>query len=88
MGSTRAGLRHGEVNLERKTAVIVKYGHQQLGPMAQRIYIKPLVGRVLAAMRCGRGHELVEKHEDGTFSLKLPPPYHRAEWLRAPSAAA
>lgn len=69
MGSTRAELQHWEVNVEQKTAVIVKCGHRQLEPMAERIYIKPLVESILAATRSGSGNELVEKHEDGTFSL-------------------
>jgi hypothetical protein len=69
MGSTRAELQYWEVNLEKKTAVIVKCGHRQLMPMAERIDIKPLVKSILAALRSGSGNELVEKHEDGTFSL-------------------
>lgn len=69
MGSTRAELQHWEVNVELKTAVIVKCGHRQLKPMAERIYIKPLVENILAAIRNGRGNELVKKHDDGTFSL-------------------
>jgi hypothetical protein len=69
MGSTRAELQHWEVNVEKKTAVIVKCGHRQLKPMAKRIYIKPLVESILAAIASGSGNELVEKHEDGTFSL-------------------
>jgi hypothetical protein len=70
MGSTRAELQHWEVNVELKTAVIVKCGHRQLMPMAKRIYIKPLVERIVAAIHGGCGNELVEKHDDGTFSLK------------------
>jgi hypothetical protein len=57
-------------NLEKQTAVIVKCGHRQLEPMAQRIYRKPLVESILAAIRSGSGNELVDKHDDGTFSLK------------------
>src|SRR5262249_33354651 len=67
--STRAALQQWELNVEQKTAVIVKCGHRQLQPMAERIYIKPLVESILAAIRSGSGNELVEKHEDGTFSL-------------------
>jgi len=69
MGSTRAELQHWEVNVEQKTAVIVKCGHRQLKPMAERIYIKPLVESILAAIRSGSENELVAKHDDGTFSL-------------------
>jgi hypothetical protein len=69
MGSTRAELRHWKLNVEEETAVIVKFGHRQLKPMAQRISIKPLVESILAAIASGSGNELVEKHEDGTFSL-------------------
>jgi hypothetical protein len=50
MGSTRAELQHWEVNVELKTAVIVKCGHRQLKPMAERVYIKPLVESILAAI--------------------------------------
>ncbi len=67
LGSTRAELQHWEVNVEKKTAVIVKYGHRQLP--RQRIYIKPLVECILAAIRSGSENELVAKHDDGTFSL-------------------
>ena len=69
LGSTRAELQHWEVNVEHKTAVIVKCGHRQLKPMAGRIYIKPLVECILAAIRSGSENEFVAKHDDGTFSL-------------------
>jgi hypothetical protein len=69
LGSTRAELQHWEIHVEQKSAVIVKCGHRQLKPMAERIYIKPLVESILAAIRSGIGNELVEKYDDGTFSL-------------------
>jgi hypothetical protein len=69
MGSSRAELQHWEVHVEQKTAAVVKCGHRQLKPMAERIYIKPLAESILAAIRSGSGNELVEKRDDGTFSL-------------------
>ena len=69
MGSSRAELQHWEVNVEQKTAAVVKCGHRQLKPMAERVYIKPLAESILAAIRSGSGNELVEKRDDGTFSL-------------------
>jgi hypothetical protein len=69
MGSSRAEVQHWEVNVEQKTAAVVKCGHRQLKPMAERVYIKPLAESILAAIRSGSGNELVEKHDDGTFSL-------------------
>jgi hypothetical protein len=38
--------------------------------MAQRIYIKPLVDRILEAIRIGSETELVSKHADGTVAVK------------------
>ena len=69
LGSTRAELQHWEVNVEKKTAVIVKHGHRQLEPMADRIYPKPLVERILAAIRSGSENELVSFRDDGSISL-------------------
>jgi hypothetical protein len=38
--------------------------------MAQRIYIKPLVDRILEAIHTGSETELVSKHADGTVAVK------------------
>ena len=69
-GSSRAELQHWEVNLRQETAIIVKHGHRQLKPMAQRIYIKPLVDKILEAIRIGSESELVSKYADGTVAVK------------------
>jgi hypothetical protein len=70
LGSSRAALQHWEVNLRQRTAIIVKHSHRQMKPMAQRIYIKPLVDRILEAIRTGSETELVSKHADGTVAVK------------------
>lgn len=57
MGSTRAELQHWEVDVEKQTATIVKVGHRQLSPMAERVYIKPLAGELLDAIRSGKKDE-------------------------------
>jgi hypothetical protein len=69
-GSSRAELQHWEVNLRQETAIIVKHGHRQMKPMAQRIYIKPLVNRLLEAIRTGSETELVSRHGDGTVAVR------------------
>ena len=69
MASTRAELQHWEVDLETKTAILTKTGHRQLRPMAKRIYIKPVVDRIVAAIRSGSDNELLSRQDDGTISL-------------------
>jgi hypothetical protein len=69
LGSGRAELQHWEVNVEQRTAVIVKTGYRQLRPMAERILIKPLVQSILAALRSGGESDLVSRHDDGTVSV-------------------
>src|SRR5262249_33655693 len=63
MGSSRAELQHWEVDLENRTAMLAKTGHRQLRQTAQRIYVKPLVERVLTAFRNGSENELVSRHD-------------------------
>jgi hypothetical protein len=70
LGSSRAELQHWQVNIQEKTALIVTLGHRQLMPMAKRIYIKPLVGKILEAIRAGSETELVWRHPDGTVAVK------------------
>jgi hypothetical protein len=82
MGSTRAELQCWEIDLERKTAIVAKTGHRQLRPMAQRIYIKPLVERAIAAMRSGERDELVWWHDDGTVSLNTTLIFHGGSAVR------
>ena len=43
MGSTRAKLQHWLINLDDQTAELLKVGHRQLGPIAGRVSVKPLV---------------------------------------------
>lgn len=50
-----------------KTATLAKTGHRQLRPMAKRIYIKPLVERILDAIRLGKEDDLVSWHHDEVF---------------------
>ena len=65
MGSSRAEMQHWEVDLEKKTATLAKAGHRQLRPLARRIYIKPLVARILDAVRSGKENGVVSYHDDG-----------------------
>jgi hypothetical protein len=67
MGSTRAEVQHWEVDLEEKTATLAKTGHRQLRPMAKRISIKPLLERILNAIRLGKEDDLVSWHHDEVF---------------------
>jgi hypothetical protein len=69
MGSTRAEFQKWEVDLDKRTTTLAKTGHRQLRPMANRIYIKPLVEIALATIRSGGDNELVSRHGDGTVSL-------------------
>jgi hypothetical protein len=69
LGSSRAEMQHWEVDLATKTAILAGTGHRQLYPMDERIYIKPLVDRILAAIRSGSENELVSRHDDGRVFL-------------------
>jgi hypothetical protein len=59
----------GGPEVEARTATLTKAGHRQLRPMAQRLYIRPLAERIVAAIRSGREDDLVWWHDDGTVSL-------------------
>lgn len=65
LGSTRAEMQHWEVDLEKKAAILTKTGHRQLRPMAKRIYLKPLLVKILDAVRSGKKDDVVSRHDDG-----------------------
>ena len=70
MGSSRAELQHWELDIRQRTAHIVKHGHRQLGPMAKRIYIKPLLDKILEAIRTGSESDYVWQDEDGSVAVR------------------
>jgi hypothetical protein len=82
MGSSRAEVQHWEVDLEKKTATLAKTGHRQLRPMAKRIYIKPLVGQILAAVRSGKEDELVSWHDNGMVFVNTTTIFPKASAVR------
>jgi hypothetical protein len=62
LGSTRAELQHWHVDLERKTASLVKTGRRQLRPMQPRLNVEPLVEeivRLIVAEQPAEGWRLV-----------------------------
>lgn len=69
LGSTRAELQHWEVNLDEMTAEIVKSGHRQLAPMANRISIKPLAEEIANVILSGVEDDRVTE-KDGAFAIK------------------
>jgi hypothetical protein len=52
---TRGDLQQWSVNLESERADYVKVGHRQLTPAAKRVDVRPIVARVLDAVKQGPG---------------------------------
>jgi hypothetical protein len=69
MGSSRVELQHWEIDRANREAIFGKTGHRQQRPTAKRVYIRPLVARILAAIHEGSESQLVLRHEDGRVSL-------------------
>jgi hypothetical protein len=69
LGSSRAELQHWEVNLDEMTAEIVKIGHRQLVPMANRISIKPLAEEIANVIQTGIRDDRVTA-KDGVIAIK------------------
>ena len=69
LGSSRAELQHWEVNLDEMTAEIVKIGHRQLVPMANRISVKALAEEIANAIQTGIRDDRVTA-KDGVNAIK------------------
>lgn len=58
-GSTRAELQHWEINLDNRTACIVKEGHRQLQTMALRVSVKDIAEEIVALILSGKDDERI-----------------------------
>lgn len=70
LGSSRAEMQHWELDLEKMAAILTKTGHRQLRPMVKRIYMKPLVVRILDAVRSSKEDDVVCWYDDGRVFVK------------------
>lgn len=70
-GSTRAELQHWEVNLDNRTASIIKEGHRQLEPMAPRLSIKKMAEEVAGLIVSGKSDSRIRRLADGTTKIVL-----------------
>lgn len=70
-GSTRAELQHWEVDLDKRTASIIKEGHRQLEPMAPRLSIKELAEEIAVMIVSGTKDERTRRRDDGTVEIVL-----------------
>lgn len=68
-GSTRGELQHWQVNLDEKTAQIVKSGHRQLKPMAKRISIQATAQEVVGLALAGAADDRIKWFEDGSVKI-------------------
>ncbi|MCH7727818.1 MAG: hypothetical protein IH991_15260 [Planctomycetes bacterium] len=70
LGSTRAEIQHWRVNVETVEATCWKKGHRQLRPMAERIYIRPLVEEIVQAILNGQDDDRIDRQDDGSVLVK------------------
>lgn len=68
-GSTRGELQHWEIDLDHKTARIVRCGQRQLKPMAKRMSIQAIADEVICLVLAGTDDPRIRKCEDRTIQL-------------------
>ena len=68
-GSTRAELQHWEVDLNNRSARVVKTGHWQLVAMAPRISIKGIADEIVKAILSGRDDDRVQRLDDDELKV-------------------
>ena len=70
-GSTRAELQHWEINLNKRTARIVKEGHRQLEPMAPRVSVKAIAEEIAGLVLSGKKDARIRRQDDGSVKIVL-----------------
>lgn len=68
-GSTKGELQHWQVDLDQKTASLVKSGHRQLKPMAKRISIQTIADEIVGQILAGTADGRLKWLEDGSIKV-------------------
>jgi hypothetical protein len=71
MGSTRASVHYWSVNVERRTAVIIRDTHRQLRPVARRASFAPLIAKVCEAVVNRFNADFLEWKSDDAAVLQI-----------------
>ncbi|HVX13053.1 MAG TPA: hypothetical protein VHC22_17855 [Pirellulales bacterium] len=69
LGSTRADLQHWQIDIERKTASLVRSGRRQLRPMAARTDIKAVATEIVRNVLAKIDDERVKVLPDGNVKV-------------------
>jgi hypothetical protein len=69
-GSTRAELQQWEINLDNRTACIVKEGHRQLQTMAPRVSVKAIAEEVVSLILNGRDDDRILRLDNGSVKVR------------------
>jgi hypothetical protein len=69
-GSTRAELQHWEIDLDNRTACIVKEGHRQLQTMAPRVSVKAIAEEIAGLILSGSDDERIQWLDDGSVKVR------------------
>jgi hypothetical protein len=69
MGSTRGELQHWEIDLDARTADIVKTSHRQLEKTAPRISLKDLAEEIAERILSGEEDDRIKCLEDGSVKV-------------------
>jgi len=69
MGSTRAELQHWQVDVEKKTATLVKSGHRQLKSMASRLSVKQMAEEIVVSILNDEDDDWLMRLNDGTVKI-------------------
>ena len=70
-GSTRAELQHWEINLDNRTACIVKEGHRQLQTMAPRVSVNAIAEEIAGLILSGSDDERILRLDDGSVKVRV-----------------
>ena len=62
-------LQHWEVDVDKRTAQIVKTGHRQLDSMAPRVSVKELAEEIAERILSGEDDERIKRLEDGSVKV-------------------
>lgn len=68
-GSTRGELQYWEVDLDQKTARLVRSGRRQLKPMAKRLPIQSIAEEIVGKLLAGTDDPRIKRLEDGTVKV-------------------
>lgn len=68
-GSIRAELQYWEIDLDNRTAGVVKSGHRQLAPTAPRVSVKTVAHEIAEAILSGQEDDRIERSENGSVKV-------------------